>query len=80
MVDSLLIRCLIFLGGVQDPHGGMPRDMRLTYSREMLRTIVGTMLAWPPERIIIAHGRWYDNNGFAELRRAIKRVLNRNLE
>lgn len=34
MIDSLLVRLLIRLGGVQDPHGGMPRDMRLTYSQE----------------------------------------------
>jgi hypothetical protein len=59
MIDSPLIRFLIRVGGVQDPHGAMPRDMRFIYSREALRGLVETMLGWAPERIVIAHGRWY---------------------
>ncbi len=58
-VESLFIRLLTRVGAVQDPHGGMPRDMRLTYSRTTLRRLVERMLSWSPERIIIAHGRWY---------------------
>jgi hypothetical protein len=77
MIDSLLVRLLIRLGGVQDPHGGMPRDMRLTYSRKKLRRIVETMLSWNPERIVIAHGRWYDKGGAGELRRAFRGVVKR---
>lgn len=77
MIDSLLVRLLIRLGGVQDPHGGMPGDMRLTYSRKKLGSIVATMLSWDPERIIIAHGRWYDKGGAGELRRAFHGVVKR---
>ena len=33
------------------------------------------MIAWNPVRIIIAHGRWYDADGTAELRRAFRWVL-----
>jgi hypothetical protein len=33
------------------------------------------MLAWQPERVMIAHGRWYDKDGAAELRRAFRWVL-----
>jgi hypothetical protein len=33
------------------------------------------MMAWEPERIIIAHGRWYEGNAVAELRRAFRWVL-----
>lgn len=76
-IDSLFIRLLIRLGGVRDPQGGMPRDMRLTYSRKTLRGIVETMLSWDPARIIIAHGRWYERDGAAELRRAFGRVVAR---
>jgi hypothetical protein len=76
-VDSLFIRLLIRLGGVRDPHGGMPRDMRLTYSRKTLRKLVERMISWTPERIIIAHGRWYERDAVAELRRAFKGVLKR---
>jgi hypothetical protein len=53
----------------------MPRDMRLTYAKDTLRTAVETMLAWNPERIILAHGRWYERDGVAELRRAFRWVL-----
>jgi hypothetical protein len=77
MIDSPFVRFLIRVGGVQDPRGGMPRDMRLTYSRKTLRTIVEMMVAWKPERIIITHGRWYEKNGASELRRAFQSVLKR---
>ena len=77
MIDSLFVRLLIRLGGVRDPRGGMPRDMRLTYSRKKLRSIVATMLSWNPERIIIAHGRWYEKDGAGELRRAFRGTVKR---
>ena len=77
MIDSAFVRFLTRVGRVQDPHGGMPRDMRLTYSREALRRIVETMLAWNPERIILAHGRWYQKDAVAELRRAFHWALDR---
>ncbi|HEX6609442.1 MAG TPA: hypothetical protein VF051_01575 [Hyphomicrobiaceae bacterium] len=72
-------RWLARLGGVLDPDGGMPRDMRLTFSRHRheLRQSVEAMIAWEPERIILAHGRWYDHNAVAELRRAFRWVLER---
>lgn len=73
----LLQRWLTWLGGVQHPDGQMPRDMRLTFRRErrQLREAVETMLAWQPERIILAHGRWYARDGAAELRRAFRWLL-----
>jgi hypothetical protein len=64
------MRLLMRLGGVLDPHGTMPRDMRLSYPKATLRAAVTTMIGWAPERIILAHGRWYNENGTAELRRA----------
>jgi hypothetical protein len=72
------MRWLTRLGGVQDPDGRMPRDMRFTFrSREAeLRRAVETMIAWSPARIILAHGRWYQDNAEAELRRAFRNVLN----
>lgn len=74
---SWLMRGLTWLGGVQDPDGQMPRDMRLTFSRRkaQLRHTVETMIAWQPERIIIAHGRWYNSDGTTELRRAFRWLL-----
>ncbi|WP_375763466.1 DUF4336 domain-containing protein [Bradyrhizobium sp. Pha-3] len=73
-VRSPLMRFLTWLGGVRDPDGSTPRDMRLTFSRNRaaLKAIVARMMEWNPERIILAHGRWYDRNGRAELERAFR--------
>jgi hypothetical protein len=55
----------------------MPRDMRLAFSKHKpeLRAAVKKTIGWDPERIILAHGRWYGRDGAAELRRAFKWVL-----
>jgi len=68
-----LLRFLMQLGGVIDPRGGTPRDLRLTFlgRRQGVRKAVETMLAWGPERVVLAHGRPYLRNGTAELRRAL---------
>lgn len=68
---SFWMRLLTWLGGVLDPHGSMPRDMRVGFSdKAELRRAIETMIGWAPERIILAHGRWYEANGAAELKRA----------
>ena len=74
---SPITRWLTWLGGVQDPDGRMPRDMRLTLAKHKaeLGRAVETMIAWRPERIILAHGRWYQSDGAAELRRAFRWLL-----
>ncbi|HEY9553484.1 DUF4336 domain-containing protein [Allosphingosinicella sp.] len=72
----LLARWLTKLGGAQHPDGQMPRDMRLTYKdKATLKAAVETMIGWNPERIILAHGRWYERDGAAELRRAFRWLL-----
>jgi Domain of unknown function (DUF4336) len=77
-LDGVFLRLLMWIGGVTPPHGGLPRDLRLTFTwrhgRE-LRAAVKTMLAWNPERIIFAHGRWHEANGAAELRQAFAWLL-----
>ncbi len=65
------------LGGISDPDGQMPRDMRLTFrkGRGALRRDVERMIGWAPERIILAHGRCYDSAGSDELKRAFRWLL-----
>lgn len=77
-IGSWLMRLLVKFGGVEDPHGGMPRDMRVSFARNRshLKAAVGTMIGWNPARIILAHGRWYEKDGAAELRRAFHWLLN----
>jgi hypothetical protein len=72
---GLLMRLLTGLGGVRAPHGGMPRDMRVTFSRAVLKRAVETMIAWDPQRVIIAHGRWFEAGGADALRNAFRSVL-----
>jgi Domain of unknown function (DUF4336) len=74
-VGSMAMRLLTWLGGVLDPDGQMPRDMRLAFGRAELRAAVETMISWQPERIILAHGRWYQTAGTDELRRAFRWLL-----
>jgi hypothetical protein len=76
-LGSIWLRWLTRLGGVQDPNGQMPRDMRYTFTKQrpQLRAAVEKMIAWDPERVIIAHGRWYAKNGAQELRRAFHWLL-----
>ena len=77
-IGSLFLRLLMWIGGVTPPHGGLPRDLRLTFTwrhRRELRAAVETMIAWNPERIVIAHGKWHQTNGAEELRRAFPWLL-----
>lgn len=76
-LGSVVMRWLTWIGGVLDPDGQMPRDMRLTFRRQnpQLRAAVEKMISWHPERIILAHGRWYDRDGAGELRRAFRWLL-----
>jgi hypothetical protein len=74
---SRLMRWLTRWAGAQDPDGSMPRDLRRTFAehRPHLRAAVLTMIRWKPQRVILAHGRWYERNGTEELRRAFRWLL-----
>ncbi|MAC78281.1 MAG: DUF4336 domain-containing protein [Rhodobacteraceae bacterium] len=73
----LLMWPLLKLAGITDPDGSMPRDMRATFrnGRDQLRAAVVEMIGWAPERVILAHGRWFEKNGTDELKRAFSFVL-----
>lgn len=70
-------RWLVRVSGAADPDGKAPIDMQLSFfrQRKAVRAAVQRMIAWEPERIIIAHGRWYPRDGVAELKRAFRWVL-----
>jgi len=76
-VTSRFLRFLMWLGGVLDPDGSTPNDLRLTLKRNrpQVKAAIETILDWNPERIILAHGRWYDRDGRAELQRAFRWIL-----
>lgn len=68
------MRWLAWLGGVLDPDGKAPLDMRMTFTgrKKLAREGFDRIMAWHPRRVILAHGRWYDRNAEAELRRAFR--------
>jgi hypothetical protein len=76
-VRSAFWRVLMRLSGAADPDGKMPIDLRLTFRRHKpaVGRAVRRMLDWQPERVILAHGRWYPHDGAAELRRAMRWAL-----
>ncbi|KKJ78414.1 hypothetical protein WH95_03770 [Kiloniella litopenaei] len=65
------------LAGNLSPDGKAPIDMRLAFSggRSQAREAIAHMISWKPEKIILAHGKWYDKNGTAELKRAFRWLL-----
>jgi hypothetical protein len=70
-------RLMMRLFGTADPDGKAPFDMQTTFwrHRAAIRKAAQKMIDWNPERIVIAHGRWYKANGAAELRRAFRWAL-----
>lgn len=64
------LRPWVRLGGVAHPDGKAPPHVRAAFTdRKALRDSVERMVAWAPERVILAHGRWIESDGTEELRR-----------
>ena len=65
---------LLQLAGAADPDGKAPLDLRMTFvgRKELARRSLKKVLHWQPEKIVLAHGRWYESNGIAELKRAFR--------
>ncbi|MGN6819544.1 MAG: DUF4336 domain-containing protein [Sphingomonas sp.] len=74
---SRFYRWLSHIGGVVDPDGRPPSDIRFSFRgrHDALRRDVETMIGWAPERLIMAHGRWYPTGAVDELHRAFRFVL-----
>jgi hypothetical protein len=67
-------RWLMRAAGVADPDGKAPVEMRWTFwgHRDEARESRARLIGWNPVRIVIAHGRWYERDGTAELQRALR--------
>lgn len=70
-------RRMLLWAGVADQDGRRPLDMALAFlfRRGTLRAAVERMIEWRPERVILAHGRWFDCAGTDALRRVFRWVL-----
>ena len=67
-------RWLVRFAGAANPYGKAPIDLRLTFAgrKDEARASFRRILAWEPDKVILAHGRWYSRNGSTELRRAFR--------
>lgn len=76
-IQSRVLRTVVRLAGAADPDGKAPIDMQWSFwrHRRTLRRAVQRMIEWAPERIVLAHGRCYDRDGTAELKRAFRWAL-----
>lgn len=70
-------RPMVWLAGTDHPHGGMPPVLKSRFRgcAGTLTDAVEAMLALNPERIILRHGRSFDCDGAARLRRVFRRLL-----
>lgn len=59
------------LDGIVMPHPGAPREWRFSFfGRQAARAALNGILAWPIERVLIAHGEPQETNGHAFVTRA----------
>ncbi|WP_371227105.1 DUF4336 domain-containing protein [Roseovarius sp. 2305UL8-3] len=66
----------VWLNGIEDVDGRMPPIIRRSYrDKNALGEDIEQMIDWGPRRVIIAHGKWYERNGVAELERAFRKLL-----
>lgn len=75
-ITSLWWRLLLRITGPLHPHGTAPPDMRFSFRsrKSALHAALAHMRTWGPERIILAHGKWYPSDGLRELERAFRWV------
>ena len=65
-------------GGITAPNPGAPRDWRASFvDRRAARAALERILAWPIERVLIAHGEPASANGAAFVRNAFAWLLGR---
>lgn len=71
---NFLSKTLTSLAGSLDPDGKAPLDLRMTFfgNKKQAYQCFKKMIELHPEKIILAHGRWYEKNGTAELKRAFR--------
>lgn len=64
------------LGGIVAPNPSAPRDWRVSFlDRAVARAALDRVLAWPIERVLIAHGDLPTHGGTTFVRRAFAWLL-----
>jgi Domain of unknown function (DUF4336) len=72
-----LARPLLRLTGTTAPNGRAPVYLRwvIGMKRKEAARAAAQLVAWDPERVIFAHGRWFERDGAAALRRSLAWLL-----
>jgi hypothetical protein len=72
-----LLRPLVRLVGAMAPDGKAPAYLRFAIKRKRRPAALAAhrMVAWAPERVIFAHGRWFERDGTAQLKRSLRWLL-----
>jgi Domain of unknown function (DUF4336) len=73
----VLMRPLVRLAGAMAPDGKAPAHLRFAINRKRRAAAEAAqrLVDWAPERVIFAHGRWFDTNGAAQLRHSFRWLL-----
>jgi hypothetical protein len=73
----LAARAFAWATGTLAPNGRAPAYLRLIVKRRRAaaRTAASELVALGPERVIFAHGRWFDRDGTTQLRRSLAWLL-----
>lgn len=71
-MDSCFLKILMKLAWNADPNGKTPLDFRMTFlwNKKLARESFEKIIAWKPEKVILAHWRCYLENAGKELKRA----------
>jgi hypothetical protein len=71
------VRPLVRLAGVMAPDGKAPIHLRFAINRkrEEAAAAAQRLVGWAPERVIFAHGRWFDYDGTTQLRRSLRWLI-----
>lgn len=72
-----LLRPLVRVAGAMAPNGQAPIHLRFAINgqRQAAAAAARRILDWAPERVIFAHGRWFESNGTAQLRHSFRWLL-----
>ena len=70
----MLLRPAARLAGIVAPDGKAPIYLRLIIraKREKATEAAHRLLDWAPDRVVFSHGRWFERDGTAALRRSLR--------
>jgi hypothetical protein len=73
----LATRLFATANGMLAPDGKAPAYLRLMLRMRGVeaRDAVSRVIAWAPERVVIAHGRWFERDGAAAVRRGFRWLM-----